>query len=156
MPHLINAQLIKYSDEHVVYLNVITPCGIWVNVKNVYLHMPFITIIGVIKVVHLWARCNVALAFLWTTAPLVFRILDSRPAVTLILVTPSTPLPCPEQHYTSSPMCKVTSLYLWFTFISLGSIYLLGHFTFGTHFEGNHNPLLYLGFYAELHSNKVH
>lgn len=44
------------------------------NVKNLNQHMPFITIIGVIKVGHLWAKCNAGLAgFFYFTAPLVFK-----------------------------------------------------------------------------------
>lgn len=38
------------------------PLGCERTYRNVYLHVPFITIIGVVKVDRLWARCNVALA----------------------------------------------------------------------------------------------
>lgn len=37
-------------------------CALFNNEKNVDQHMPFITIIGVIKVEHLWAKRNVGLA----------------------------------------------------------------------------------------------
>lgn len=37
--------------------------------------------------------------FLWTTAPLVLRILDLGPAVTLILVTPPPPAPPPRAAF---------------------------------------------------------
>lgn len=76
--------------------------------------MPFITIIGVIKVDHLWARCNVALAcfFMDYRSLGVKNIglgacchLDPRDP-------PHLPLPRPEQHSTSSLVRKVTSLYL--------------------------------------------
>lgn len=34
VPHLINAQQVRYSDVHTIYWNVITPCEKWANVKE--------------------------------------------------------------------------------------------------------------------------
>lgn len=34
VPHLINALLVEYSDEHIVYLNVIMPSRLWANLKE--------------------------------------------------------------------------------------------------------------------------
>lgn len=60
VPHLINAQQVRYSDVHTIGMSL-HPVGSEQTSKNVYLHMPFITIIGVIKVDHVQARSNCTL-----------------------------------------------------------------------------------------------
>lgn len=96
---------INYISKPLFY--AITPCLMWANsknVKNMYPHIPFITIIEVIKVEHLWAKCNIALAdfFLWNTVPLALSILVSRLCVTLI---PTTPIPLPWSGMQFYPQC---------------------------------------------------
>lgn len=70
--------------------------------------MPFITIIGVIKVEHLWAKCNVGLAgFLWTTAPLVFKYIGLK---ALRHLDPCDPLPPPQEVLSLSPQQRRSAL----------------------------------------------
>lgn len=157
--HALGMQLL-YSSVSVLTVNhnrckpfvVMSPRALsWAhsqNVKSVYLRMSFIKIIGVIKVEHLWAKCNTVLAgFLWTTAPLVFKYIGLKTLHHLdpCDTCPSLPgailcLPHSSLLWLST-LSKATSPYLWFTFISLTSFYLLGHFTFGTYLKGNCKPL---------------
>lgn len=126
-------------------------------------HMPFITIIGVIKVGHLWAKCNTGLAgFFILLLPWCLCILVSRLCVTLILVTPlslSLSLPRPKQYsvfptalcsgcqHRARPPLLTSDLHLF----PFASFYLLGHFTFGKYLLGNHKP-----FAIPWHSNEFH
>lgn len=127
--------------------------------------MPFITIIGVIKVGHLWAKCNTGLAgFFILLLPWCLSILVSRLCVTLILVTPLSlslslsPAPNSTQsspqrsalagcQHRARPPLLTSDLHLF----PFASFYLLGHFTFGKYLLGNHKP-----FAIPWHSNEFH
>lgn len=122
-----------------------------------HLHTPFITIIEVIKVEHLQAKCNIVPAgifflllllllffyFYGLVLPWCLSILVSRLCVTLIPVT-AFPQLYPQAAFSLPPSCVAVAgeqghlslplIYIYFPC----QPYLLGHFAFGTHLFGNH------------------
>lgn len=103
------------TSQHTLMVMSVSSIGANLNnVQRVYLHMPFITIIGVIKEENLWAKFWQA--FYGLLLPWCLSILVSKLCITLI---PATPSPATSSSHLPrstvlwlSALSKATSPYL--------------------------------------------